>query len=336
MPPSLTPPERTLPERPAAPPKASGALWWLVLALALTEVLGHYLTVARVPSASDYHAALGYVAEHWQEGDAIASAPRWIDPNVRAAAGARIDDRMAGRSDLDAYRRLWVVSIRGARAIDAPERAPDETRSFGEVHLARWDLPTPTVIYDFTDHVAEAHAFRRNGEGPETPCRAAPTRGAAPGGLQAGPQTTAHHFECGSGGEPWLWVGATVNEDLELRPRRSIYQHPVEGGTIALQFDDVPLGDTVVLYSGVWWEFERSEDGAPITMRILLDGEEIGLGVHHDGDGWSRMEAAIPEARRGGRGVVRFEVRTTNAYHRSYSWQATMRRAAPAGGEGGS
>lgn len=308
--------------------------------LAFTEVLAHFLEVSRVPQPSDYADAIAFVRSEWQADDALTSAPRWNDPNVRAAAGDLIDDRMAGRSDLDAYARLWSLSIRGARADDAPHDAPELSRAFGEVRVERWPLPAPRVVYDFTEHVASAHAFRRDGgASTETACRLVATRGGAPGGLQAGPQSTPNHFECGSYSEPWLWVGATVNEDLELRPRRSIYQHPAEGGTISLVFDDVPLGDAIVLYSGVWWEFERSRDGAPITMVIRLaspteggiDWEEIGRGVHHDGDGWARMEAAIPEARRGGRGSVRFEVTTTGAYHRTYSWHATMRgdRSAP-------
>lgn len=315
----------------APPPKTEAEsrpgrlLLIVVVAIAFTEVLGHAIEVSRVPTPSDYSAALAYVRSQWHPGDAISSAPRWNDPNVRIAAGDLIDDRMAGRSDLDAYARLWEISIRGARAEDAPPSAPVEARAFGEVRVERWDLPPPRVLYDFTDQVARAHAFRRDGDAPETACRLVPSRGGAPGGLPAGPQTTPNHFECGSSSEPWLWVGATVNEDLELRPRRSIYQHPVEGGAISLVFDDVPLGDAIVLYSGVWWEFERTRDGAPITMVIRLDGEEIGRGVHRDGDGWARMEATIPDARRGGRGTLRFEVSTTGAYHRSYSWQASMR-----------
>ena len=323
MPTSVAPP----PEKIAPEPQPGRLLLLVVLACAFTEVLAHYIEVARVPAPSDYAAALQLVRDEWRETDAITSAPLWNDPNVRAAAGDLIDDRMAGRSDLAAYGRLWQVSIRGARAADAPREAPAFVRAFGEVRLSRWDLPAPTVTYDFTDHAGEAHALRRSGDAPETDCRLIPTRGAAPGGLAAGPQAAANHFECGSFGEPWLWVGATVNEDLELRPRRSIYQHPPEGGTVSLVFDDVPLGRSIVLYSGVWWEFERTRDGAPITMVIRLDGQEIGRGVHRDGDGWSRMEAEIPEERRGTHGAVRFEVSAEGAYHRSYSWQATMRGA---------
>jgi hypothetical protein len=296
----------------------------LVFALALTEALAHFVEVSRVPTDADWTAALGYVRAHWQEGDAISSAPRWADPIVRWRAGDLIDDRMAGRSDLDAYRRLWTVSIRGARADDAPHAAPEERHAFGEVRVERWTLPTPRVTYDFTEHVAEAHAFRNSG-GVESACRLVASRGESPGGLAAGPQSTPNHHSCDRGGEPWLWVGETVNEDLELRPRHCIYQHPVEGGVISLAFDDVPLGDSIVLYSGVWWEFERTLDGAPLSMVIRLDGEEIGRGTHRDGDGWSRMEAAIPEARRGGHGTVRFEVSTERAYHRTYCWAATMR-----------
>ncbi len=324
MPTSVAPQKENEPEN-----RPGRVLLILVIALAFTEVLGHFIELSRVPTSADYSAAFAYIRREWRQGDAISSAPLWNDPNVRAAAGDLIDDRMAGRSDLDAYARLWQVSIRGARADDAPHQAPTLARAFGEIRVERWELPPPRVIYDFTDHVASAHALRRDGDAPETECQAIASRGSAPGGLSAGPQTTEHHFECGSYAEPWLWVGATVNEDLELRPRRSVYQHPVEGGTIALAFDDVPLGDSIVVYSGLWWEFERTRDGSPITLVIRLDGDEIGRGVHRDGDGWARMEAEIPDARRGSHGTLRFEVTAEGAYHRSYSWQATMRGALP-------
>jgi hypothetical protein len=86
-----------------------------------------------------------------------------------------------------------------------------------------------------------------------------------------------------------------------------------------------------VLYAGLWWEHERSLDGGDVAMTIRVDGEEIGRGVHHDGDGWSRMEAAIPEARRGSRGSVSFAVTAESPYHRTYCWAGTMRGTAEDG-----
>jgi hypothetical protein len=304
--------------------RGSRALLLVVMTLAITEATAHFIEVSRVPSHHDWTSAIERVRAEWQDGDTLTVAPRWADPLLRWSAGDLLDASASGASDLDAYRRLWSLSIRGHRPDAAPPDAPELALMFGHVRLERWTLPPPRVTYDFTAHAGDARVTRVHG-GTETECRVVASLGDSGAGLSAGPQAPAGRRVCGGGGEPWLWVGATTTEDLELRPRRCVYQHPQGDDPIVSNFDDVPLGDSIVLYGGLWWEHERSLDGGTVTMVIRVDGEEIGRGVHHDGDGWSRMEAAVPEARRGSRGSVSFAVTTESAYHRTYCWAGTMR-----------
>jgi hypothetical protein len=303
--------------------RGSRVLLLVVMALAITEAIGHFVEVSRVPSHAEWERAIAHVREEWQPGDTLTVAPRWADPLLRWSAGDLIDARAAGASDLDGYRRLWALSIRGHRP-DAPSEAPEYVELFGRVRLERWTLPEPRVTYDFTEHATEARVVRRR-DGGESECRVVASLGESGAGLSAGPQAPAGRHVCGNGGEPWLWVGATTTEDLELRARRCVYQHPAGEEPIVSTYDDVPLGDSIVVYAGLWWEHERTLDGGTVTMTIRIDGEEVGRGIHHDGDGWSRMEAAVPEARRGSRGSVSFEVTTERAFHRTYCWAGTMR-----------
>lgn len=304
--------------------RGSRVLLLVVVALALTEAIAHFVEVSRVPSHREWTSAIEHVRAEWQPGDTLTVAPLWADPLLRWSAGDLIDARAAGASDLDAYDRLWALSIRGHRPETAPPEAPEYVEMFGRVRLERWTLPPARVTYDFTEHADEARVVRVR-DGTESECRVVASLGESGAGLSAGPQAPAGRHVCGSGSEPWLWVGPTTTEDLQLRARRCVYQHPAGEEPIVSTYADVPLGDSVVVYAGLWWEHERSLDGGTVTMTIRIDGEEVGRGVHRDGDGWSRMEAAVPEARRGSRGSVSFAVTTERAYHRTYCWAGTMR-----------
>jgi hypothetical protein len=312
------------PPSPQASTTRRPSLWWLVLAIGAVEILGQVVIEARVAPRSEWGEALAAVRAEWQERDAVVVAPRWADPLLREAAGDLIDREMAGHSDLAAYQRLWVVSIRGHRSSEAPSEAPELTRDFGRVHVERWTLPPPSVLYDFVAHVGEAHVTRRE-RGQDLPCRTITSMGQTMGGLSNGPIETAPRHLCDPG-RPWLWVGATTTMDLELRGRHCISQHAQGSEPISTSYDDVPLGHSVVLHGGIWWERERWRNGGDLEVVVRLDGEEIGRMTHHDGDGWKRMEAAIPESRRGGRGRISIDVSAENPEFRAFCWAGSTRR----------
>jgi len=307
------------------PRSAIPHLWWVVLALAAIEVTGHFVTQGRVATRGEWAAALAYVQGEWSEHDAVIGAPDWADPLVREAAGELVDRAMAGRSDLAAYGRLWVVSIRGHRAREAPAGDPDLRRDFGPVRVERFTLAPPSVLYDLVEPVGHAHLTRRAGD-QDVPCRTLESMGPTQGGLQAGPIEGAPRHVCDPG-RPWLWVGATTTMDLELRGRRCVSQHAQGPEPIVTSYDDVPLGDAIVLFGGLWWERERWRNGGDVEVVVRLDGEEIGRMTHHDGDGWKRMEAAIPPERRGQRGRVSVEVSAQNPEYRAFCWAGSSRGA---------
>ncbi len=325
-----TPPAGAAPEASAAPvrsgaepPSAVPHLWWLALTIAAIEVTAHFVTQGRVATQGEWSEALAFVRSEWREDDAVVAAPDWADPLVREAAGDLVDRPMAGHSDLAAYGRLWVVSIRGHRAREAPAGEAEVSRDFGHVRVERFALPEPSVLYDLVEHVGEAHVTRRDRD-QDLPCRTLQTMGATQGGLQAGPLEGAPRHVCDPG-RPWLWVGATTTMDLELRGRRCVSQHAQGPDPITTSYDDVPLGDAIVLYGGLWWERERWRNGGDVEVVVRLDGEEIGRMTHHDGDGWKRMEAAVPAGRRGQRGRVSVEVSAEDPEYRAFCWAGSSR-----------
>ncbi len=271
-------------------PRARGAWWLIFLALAIVEVVGHVVVRARVVSDDDWSAAAARVRRDFREGDLVVVAPSWADPLLREHLGDVITLEDAGRSDLAQYRRLWALSIRGHRPAEAPSAAPALDEQIGAVRVLRWDLRPDGVLYDFTEHVRDAHVSMVQGDR-EVACAWRDEGRARGGGLGAGPITPAERHVCDAR-RPWLWVGTTVQDDLDLQPRYCIWQHPAGREPIRATFDDVPLGERIVLYGDVYYEHERDLAHGAVDVSVFVDGEQVGRMVHRDGDGWKRMVAS--------------------------------------------
>lgn len=323
------------------PPSETGlhlpkGTWWLAfLALALVEVAGHFVVVSRVAEEEDWAGAAELVRAEERPGDLIEVAPGWADPVLREHLGDLISFPEAGRSGMAAFDRLWVLSIRGADLPDEPAAAPDLDRRFGRVRVRRWDLGPSPVLYDFVQHVSEADVVMvRNGS--DVPCR--PIRSAPRGGgLGAGAMTPAERHQCDNQ-RPWLWVGATITEDLDLEPRHCVSQHPAGMEPIRATFRDVPLGDRLILHGGIYYEHERMREHGPVYVTVRVNGEDVGRMIHRDGDGWKRIEVDPramlgPDAPEDARGDVSIDVMAPEPHLRTFCWAATTqagpRRSAP-------
>jgi hypothetical protein len=113
---------------------------------------------------------------------------------------------------------------------------------------------------------------------------------------------------------------------------RGLHAPPVDDATIVLEYPDVPLGRELAVGTGlhnVWWR--RHGDGV-VTLRVLVDGQEIGRQQATNRNGWSvvRHDTA---ARAGQRATVRFEITTDRAYARQFGFSAEARGLAGDGTE---
>jgi hypothetical protein len=118
-----------------------------------------------------------------------------------------------------------------------------------------------------------------------------------------------------------------VLEDLSLQPRYCVFQPAATLEPLRVTFRDVPLGDQLVFYGGLYSEDERMRAGAPITARILINAVPAATLVHADGDGWKRL--AIPTA--AGRAEVAIEVSASSTAKRRFCWDATSRSTSARG-----
>ncbi|MCA9528774.1 MAG: hypothetical protein KC543_01415 [Myxococcales bacterium] len=313
--------------------RRSRRAWPLVLVVAVVEVGAAAWQAARVPAAADWERAASWVRSEHRAGDAIVAAPAWTDPLVRERLGDLIPISVAGMSDADGVARWWEVSIRGAADYRSPRTPPEAERRFGRVRVRRWTL-APNVVYDLTANIADARALLRT-RGTEQPCRWVTGVRPMGGGLGRGPMAPPSRFACpalGSG----AWIGRTVIEDLALEPRTCVLQRPSARGAVRVVYDDVPLGERLVVYAGLYSEDERMRDGAPVHVVVRVDGRVRADLVHRDGDGWARWvvptddgpSGATTEAH-GRRGQIAIDVLSPNPERRSLCWAATVRSGPP-------
>jgi hypothetical protein len=294
----------------------------LIAGLAVFELVAHPLIRAATPSDESWQAASAFVRAHYQPTDRIVAAPSWADPIVRNHLGDLLSLRMAAPSDLAGIERVWEVSIRGATTRDEPAALEEH---FDGVRVRMWPVSTDEVLYDFVENVEHAQVDVAAAGG----SRACPWTIDRPegGGLGRGPMPPQGRFVCDPK-RPWLWVGATVLQDLDLQPRRCIWQHPSGTDPVRVTFPDAQLGDRFVVRAGIDYDRERWRIYSPVTLRIWIDDRLAGELVHHDGDGWSGIEIDT-SALDLERAEVRFETTADDPTARLFCWSASTRRRSP-------
>ena len=293
--------------------------WVLIAGLAVFELVAHPLIRAAIPGDESWEAASAFVRARYEPTDRIVAAPSWVDPIVRSHLGDLLSLHMAAPGDLAGIERVWEVGIRDATTRDDP---PALEEYFDGVRVRMWPLSTDDVVYDFVENVEHAHVELVIADG----SRACPWKEARParGGLGHGPMTPRERFVCDPR-RPWLWVGATVLQDLELQPRRCVWQHPAGPDPIRVTFPDAPLGEHLVIHGGIDYNSERRRAHGPVTLRVWINGRLAGELIHHDGDGWSGVDIDT-SAFDLKRADVRFETTAKDPSARLFCWSASTQR----------
>lgn len=326
-------PPRSSPSRLSPAPTWASSRWLAFLGLALAELVALWVRVGSVPSDAALANAAALVRNEWRPSDAVVIAPDWADPLLRQQLGDLMGVKVAAREDLAPFDRLWVLSLRGRRAPEAPPREPDFRRAIANVVVERYDLAPSPVLSDLVDALPNA-AVEFLQEGVPVPCRYMPrASGIQRGGLGFGPAVPRARFVCGAGSGS-TWVGTTVIEDLSLAPRRCVLTQPRPNEPVRIRYQNVPLGRELVLYAGLYYEDERNETGAPVTLRVYIDGRERAAFVHRDGDGMKRYVLEMqPNALTAGqaaapaRADLSLEIEADDNIRRSFCWAGSTRDA---------
>lgn len=292
--------------------------------LGAIELALHFVFARRPPSFEAWSALREPVAAMRQEGELVVVAPAWAEPLARRAFGDELMPlRDVARPDVTRYASAIEIAILGQRA---PELAGFEEvarEEHGDFVLRRLRSPSPArVVFDFTDHVKPPFADVR-GTSPAVTCTWNPNARVLAGGLGGHPTFPPQRFECPGG--PFFNVGVTVIADQDFRPRRCIWSHPFQRGEIVTRFRDVPLGRVIRGHGGMYWIVERERKGAPVTLEVRVDGENVGSWVHRDGDGWAAFEMPLGEHAGKTSAEVEFAVSSPNYVHRHFCFEADTR-----------
>ncbi|HTV20312.1 MAG TPA: hypothetical protein VMG12_16625 [Polyangiaceae bacterium] len=298
-----------------------------VALLGLLEVAFHVHFSRAAPSLDEWTAIQPLVSELASRGTLVVVAPEWAEPNARFALGSELMPiGQVARADSETFERALEISILGESAADLRGWTRVGERQSGKFALRSLVNPSPARVgFDFLEHVQPRQVDVRivRPDGKPDPCVYSNQK-VSNGELAGHPTFPRKRFQC-TGGE-WSFVGVTVVEDQDYRPRQCIWAHPTNRGTLELHFDAVPIGATIVGHGALPYFFERESHGAPVELEVLVGGTSLGTWTHADGEGWKRFEFSTA-ALSGQTLPVDFRVRARPVRERQFCFQASVREA---------
>lgn len=300
---------------------------WLFLAIPIAGIaelgLALYFDHA-APDQAEYEALLPAMVSLYREGDLVVVSPRWAEPHVRQVLGDEFFPLKAlARSDDASFERAIEISVRGKRAEELKGFREVQRKDVGPLVLRVLENPKPErVVFDFVDSLSPEWASAGASD-PASKCTWTTRAEVMTGGLGGHPGFPAKRFECPEGA--FLNVSVTVIADEKFLPRRCIWAHPTATGERWVRFSAVTLGERIVGHSGMYWMMEREGKGAPVELKVRVDGDEIGTITHRDGDGWAAFELPLGDHARAASATVEFAVSSVDYRHRHFCFQADTR-----------
>jgi hypothetical protein len=274
-------------------------LWLLVPAIGLLELGAQAWVSNRAPDIDDWRAVAPTVLSSKRPGEPLVLAPEWAEPIARHAFGdAAFPVAELGRSDLGAYRRVFEVSLLGARSEEARGfRVVSEERS-GPFTLRVLENPKPrSVAYRLLDHVRpeELEVAIVAGD-TERPCEYSDHARVGTGGLHGDVAFPRERFVCG--GPDSAFVGITIIDDQRYRPRRCLWAQPPRNGVLRIRLSGVPHGRELHGFAGLSYFLFRDGGRPPIELAARLGARTFGSYAHRSEWGWHefRMNGGSKDA----------------------------------------
>jgi hypothetical protein len=314
---------QSLPKRPArvAAAQVRPRRWPLAALLALLAGVGAESVALLVqhgsaPGAQDWRALAATLRNERKSDEPVLFAPMWSEPVGRLHLGEQIDFELLLLSDVDRHARVWEVSSRGARHPWLAGSRPARDFVFGPLRLALYEKPAQRVTFDFTRGIQHARVEKLVGSKREA-SEAEPNR------LDEARRCTweGKRFSCDRAAR-WNWVGPHIAE-VGHRPYRCIYAHAVDGHVLRISFSAVPVGKTLVGYTGIDDFENRKLSKKSVTLTVKLGDRTLGTIRHDNSTPWRRFR--LETAAAGERQVVHFEVTTEGAFARTFCFAAEMR-----------
>lgn len=329
--------EKTCPVR--AIGRAAKRYWFVIVAFIAVAEFGAWLWQTRPTMQTKQWGEIRRLLENkLTANDLVLMYPSWIDPIGRMHLGDDImTEQRVARADESRFARAFEVSWRGHRSPDTANwRVKNETL-FGALQVRELENPQHVpVINDlvqmFTPAQAQASIAKTvDDKDIANSGNIDPSQQAEPcnwnqvkpmtGPLGFGPAAPAVRALCPSG----VWVGVTINADMDYRPRKCIYAPPPGSGeAIRLQFASVQFGHSLQGHHALYVEAERDGKGVPVEIVFATPKGRIGRAVHHDGAGWTKFSFDTTQLQ-GQIEPLQVTISAANGHRRMYCFEATTR-----------
>jgi hypothetical protein len=136
-------------------------LWGAVPVILFLELVSQWEVPRGVPTRRDWAAAAEAVAGEKGDRDLVVISPAWASQG-RMYFKSLISDKDFGRFDTTTYRRIFEVSIGGARSEETEGLAPDYVMELGNLTVSRYSPGSRVrVVYDFLTHSSSADTSLR-------------------------------------------------------------------------------------------------------------------------------------------------------------------------------
>jgi hypothetical protein len=300
-------------------------LWLGVPLFGLAELGAHQYFAHRAPAAAEWQALRPMLLALRQNDELVVVAPYWAEPLARYAFGAEVFPvAQVARPDPTAFPRAIEVDILGERSSELGSWRLVEEREQGRFRLRVLENPDPArVRFDFWSGLGPAHAeVSVEGPGGEQPCSYTTRAPGSTGGLHGHIAFPQVRFQCPGSQE--LFVGQTIVDDQNYRPRRCLWARPPRQAVLVARYPSVPLGRVVRGYGALSWFLWRDGGTSPVELEVRVDGESIGTFVHRDEQGWSGFE--FPTGSHAGKNAsVVFRLRSDRPENREFCFWADTR-----------
>jgi hypothetical protein len=263
----------------------------------------------RLPTDDDYRRANELIASKAQPGDVIVLAPSWAERGRQFFTAAPVE---AGydleTSEFPGTKRQWLVALADAPRFDLgaarrtlASRGPSiEYLSIGALWLEVFAIPGPAVTFSATESLARATVTIAGPRG-ETCRHVEPTK-----------------HQCSHA--DWNHVRAGWYE-VQERPMRCVWAHPVDEGPLEVAFDDVPLRGAVQVRAAFVGQSSAFARGAHVELAVRSGDVVAGRVRVENRAGIQRgavtLPASLPE-----RGPLTLSITTPSSAMRHFCFDA--------------
>jgi len=272
--------------------RRASALLALVPVLGLGELALHFFFASRAPDPTEYAALGAELLALKRPGEPVVVAPAWAEPWVRQASPASFPLNELGRADDAGFAGLLEVSLLGQSAPGVAAFPVEEERSVGAFRVRRRKNPQfQPLRYDFVSALEDGHARVFAELGDElSECIFSERPRTEAGGLHGHVAYPRRRFQCGLG----RFVGVTLIDDQDYRPRRCILAQPPDGGSIVVRFAEPVSAPRLIAYLGASYFLERDATTPQVELTVSAGAAAPARRSFAGAEGWTRFELSGP------------------------------------------